>query len=235
MESSCVTQPAARNQFADHSVLIVGGFGQTQNSFISTDLDSGKTEKEKKLFGSLGVFYRLPIIAKGLFALNAHLGVVYNFAGGDKKELSKEFLNTHLDYTRIYRIDSVSVSNLSFLDLPRVGLQFGIEKFYVEPSIGFGVGWNDPRLKWEQTDVKEERFYDSKIGHYWKVTERNTEIVAVGGGESDVGFYGTFALGIGSRLSDLFGLYAEVNKRVGYIDSWGGLFGVSLYFDNPFK
>lgn len=116
------------DQFADHSVVFVGGFGKTGNKFVSAYLDSGKTTSEQRWFGSLGAYYRLPILAGKWFALNAHLGLVYNFSGGDRKELSTVMLDTNLEDTRIIRTTTASISNLNFLDLPRVGFQLGIKK-----------------------------------------------------------------------------------------------------------
>lgn len=78
------------------------------------------------------------------------------------------------------------------------------------------------------------RYYDSKIGWYWKETDRNTEIEKRGSGKSDMGAYATFGLAVGSRLNDVIGLYAEFNKRIGFVDSWGGMLGVAIYFSRLF-
>jgi hypothetical protein len=215
--------------FKDHSVMLVGGFGKTENFFPSTDLQSGETTTEQQQFGSIGAFYRLPIVGGNGYSLNAHLGLAFNFSGGDSEKVSSEILDTNFSDTRIIRTTSYAVSNLSFLDLPRVGLQLGAEKIYAEPTVGFGYGWNDPRQRLEQTDVLERRHYDQKIGYYWKEEDTSTKTLATGKGESSSGAYGTLGLGIGSRLSNIFGLYAEVDKRFGFVDSWSGLLGVTFY------
>ncbi|MBI2092452.1 MAG: hypothetical protein HYT75_05635 [Deltaproteobacteria bacterium] len=215
--------------FKDHSILVGGGFGKTRNYFPSTDLQSGKTTTEQQQFGSIGAYYILPIVGSDHYSLDAQLGLVINFSGGDSEKVSEEMLDTNFSKSRITRTTEYSVSNLTFLDLLRIGAKLGRKEIYAAPALGFGYGWNDPRQKLIQTDVLEQQFYDSKIGYYWKETDKSTTTLATGEGETSSGAYGIIALGAGSRLGDIFGLYAEINKRLGFVDSWGGLLGAVFY------